>query len=98
MNGSKPIINYFEERSNPHVGLFFDSSKTLKGRQSIQNILMFLRSVTYPWNNPSENLSDDRLRVILKRTFFPYYKDINYTYGVLILKQSKSVDSLIHSY
>ncbi len=67
--------NYFEEKRNPHVGIFFDSSKKLKGRQSIENRLMYLRSFIYPWNNPLDNLSDDYLRTILKFAFFPYYKD-----------------------
>jgi hypothetical protein len=65
--------NYFEEKRNPHIGMFFDSSRTRKGRQSIQNRLMFMRSISYPWNSNLE-LSNDLLRVTMKRTFFPYYK------------------------
>jgi hypothetical protein len=66
--------NYFEEKRNPHIGMFFDSSRTRKGQQSIQNRLMFMRSISYPWNSESE-LSNDLLRVIMKRTFYPYFKN-----------------------
>ncbi len=31
---------YYEERRHPRIGLFFDSSKTRKGRQSLQNRLL----------------------------------------------------------
>ena len=67
-------VTYFEEKRNPNIGMFFDKSKTLKGRQSIQNRLLFMRAVSYPWNNISDPISDDKLRIELKRTFFPYYK------------------------
>ncbi len=31
-----------------------------------------MRSVNFDWNNESNELSDDRLRVELKKAFFPY--------------------------
>jgi hypothetical protein len=40
----------FEEKCKPGVRLFFDSYKLLKGRQSIQNRLLFMRPISYPWN------------------------------------------------
>ena len=42
------MSTYFEEKRKPGVGLFFVSSKLLKGRQSIQNRLLFMRSISYP--------------------------------------------------
>jgi hypothetical protein len=65
---------YFEERQQPDVGLFYDASRTQKGRQSIQNRLLFMRSIVYPWNT-EKKLSNDITRIEMKRTFFPYFKD-----------------------
>ncbi len=47
-------------------------SRTQKGFQSLQNILLFTQSVNFDSNNESNELSDDRLRVKLKKGFFPY--------------------------
>jgi hypothetical protein len=65
--------NYFEESRKPQVGYFFDDSRTLLGRQSIQNRLMLMRCITDPWNNKNQTLSDDAIRIISKKTFFAYY-------------------------
>jgi hypothetical protein len=69
------IDNYFEESRKPNVGYFFDKSRTLLGRQSIQNRLMFMRCMTDPWNNKLKPLSNDQIRVIGKKAFFDYYAD-----------------------
>jgi hypothetical protein len=61
-------MNYFEEPRHPGLGQFFDFSRTQKGFQSLQNRLLFVRSVNFDWNN----LSDDHLRVELKKAFSPY--------------------------
>ncbi len=63
---------YYEEPRKPGIGLFYDGSKRKKGQQSLENRLLFMRSITQPWNLSSE-LSDDGLRVMMKRVFFPYY-------------------------
>jgi hypothetical protein len=63
---------YFEEKRKPGIGLFFDSSRTKKGRQSIQNRLLFMRSMNHPWNDPSNPMTNDQIRIVMKRTFFPY--------------------------
>ncbi len=44
------LTNYFEEPRFPGVGLFFDSSMNKKGQQSIENRLLFMRSIKTPWN------------------------------------------------
>ncbi len=54
--------------------LFYDASWTRKGRQSIQNRLLFMRSIVYRWNT-EKKLSDDIIRTEMKQTFFPYFKD-----------------------
>jgi len=64
----------FEEQRKPGLGLFYDSSRTRKGRQSIENRLLFMRSITFPWNLCSK-LSDDRLRIEMKKVFFPYFSN-----------------------
>jgi hypothetical protein len=68
----KLIINYFEEPRHPGLGQFFDFSRTRKGFQSLQNRLLFMQSVNFDWNNNSNELSDDHLRIELKKAFFPY--------------------------
>lgn len=66
----KLLSTYFEERRKPKVGFFFDSSKSKKGRQSLQNRLLFMRSLNFPWKDLP--LSDDLIRIQMKRTFFSY--------------------------
>jgi hypothetical protein len=61
-------MNNFEEG----LGQFFDFSRTRKGFQSLQNRLLFMRSVNLDWNNESNELSDDRLRDEFKKAFFLY--------------------------
>ncbi len=56
------------------IGLFYYASRNRKGRQPIQNRLLFMRVISYQWNT-DEKLSNDILRIKMKRTFFPYFKD-----------------------
>jgi len=65
--------NYFEENCYPGVGYFFDSSKTKIGRQSLPNRLLFMRTIKQPWNLQSNKLSDDKIRILMKKAFFPQY-------------------------
>ncbi len=65
--------NYFEENRKYQIGFFFDNSKTLASRQSIQNRLKLMRSIVDPWNNKLQPLSNDQIRVIGKKTFFDYF-------------------------
>ncbi len=51
---------YFEERSHPYIGFFYDTSRNRKGRQAIQNGLLFKRAISYHWNT-DEKLSNDIL-------------------------------------
>ena len=51
-----PKSTYFEEKREPGFGLFFDSSRLLKGRQSIQNKLLFMRSLSHPWNTEKHSV------------------------------------------
>ena len=66
----KLMNTYFEERRKPGVGFFYDSSRTKKGRQSLQNRLLFMRSINHSWFG--HNLSDDSIRIQMKRSFFSY--------------------------
>ena len=61
--------NYFEEKRHPGVGHFFDTSRRKVGRQSLQNRLMFMRGITYPWN--ACKMSNDLIRIEMKKAFFP---------------------------
>ena len=61
---------YFEQRRQPGCGQFFDSARIKKGQQSIQNRLLFMRAIDFPWN--SIPLSDDLIRIQMKRTFFSF--------------------------
>jgi hypothetical protein len=67
--------NYFEESRKPGIGHFFDNSHTLYGRQSIQNRLLFMRSIDESWNNKLNPLTNDQIRVFVKKAFFEYYTD-----------------------
>ncbi len=50
--------------------MFFDSSQTKLGRQSIQNRLKHVAQIREPWNELGAKLSNDKLRVLLKGIFF----------------------------
>jgi len=69
--------NYFEESRKPEIGFFFDNSRTLAGKQSIQNRLMFMRCINDRWNNKLKPLSNDQIRVIGKKAFFDYYSTLS---------------------
>jgi len=67
----KIISNYYEELRKPQQGMFFDSSKSRTGCQSLENRLDLIKEIYQPWNN---GLTNDTLRVLLKKTFFQYCK------------------------
>ncbi len=64
--------NYFEENRKPGIGLFFDSSKLKKGQQALENRLLFMRAIAYPWNK--DKLSDDVICIQMKATYFTYLR------------------------
>jgi hypothetical protein len=64
------VKSKFEPRHSG-LGQFFDFSRTRKGFQSLQNMLLFMQSVNFDLNNESNELSDGCLRVELKRPFSP---------------------------
>lgn len=65
------MSTYYSERRNAGKGLFYDSSKTVPGRQSIQNRLKHIAQIKEPWNESGpEKFSKDKLRVMLKSTYF----------------------------
>ncbi len=66
---SRITSTYFEEKRHPHVGLFFDASRTRKGKQAIQNRLLFMCAISYPWNT-EKRLSNDITCIKIKITFF----------------------------
>ncbi len=61
---------FYTERRNKGKGMFFDGSKSKAGKQSLQNKLQHVESLSEPWSESGSNLINDKLRVILKRTFF----------------------------
>lgn len=63
---------FYTERRNRGKGLFFDGSKSKVGKQSIQNRLQHIKSITESWCQLGTNITNDKLRVILKKTFFKY--------------------------
>ena len=84
------IRTYYEERRYKGRGLFFDESKMLAGRQSLQNRLQHISSITSAWNELGKQISNDRIRTLLKGTFFSYT-----TIGVgneVTLEKTKVVD------
>jgi len=62
--------SYFEEPRKAGFGKFFDKSSSKTGKQSINCRLEHIRLVEWPWS--TDNLSNDSIRILLKRTFFSY--------------------------
>jgi len=67
---------FYCERRNAGKGLFFDSSKTKAGRQSLQNRLLHIKQVVEPWSEQGFGLTNDKIRILLKHTFFMCYAQI----------------------
>jgi len=65
--------SYFEEPRKAGYGKFFDKSSTKCGKQSINCRLEHMRLINCPWS--TENLSNDAIRILLKKTFFHYYNE-----------------------
>ncbi len=63
---------FYTERRNAGRGLFFDSSKMVVGRQSLQNRLLHIRQITTPWSEGGQKMTNDAIRQLLKRTFFTH--------------------------
>jgi hypothetical protein len=61
---------YYAERRNIAKGLFYDSSRTKMGRQSLQNRLPHVKHLKVPWNELDSKLSNHSLRIMLKETYF----------------------------
>jgi len=66
---SKIKSTLYEERRRPGCGLFYDSSCSLAGRQSIQNRLNFMNNIDIAWTS---GLSDHDIRITLKKSFFDF--------------------------
>jgi len=60
---------YINDRC-PGRASFTDTSKRKIGRQTLPNRLGFFKDVKFNWCN--EDISDDKLRRELKKTFFKY--------------------------
>jgi hypothetical protein len=63
---------FYTERRKKGKGMFFDGSKSRAGKQSLQNRLQHVKNVTEPWSEAGSKLTNDKLRVILKKTFFKH--------------------------
>jgi len=67
--------SYFKERRKAGHGKFYDKSSSKTGKQAINCRLDYMRLINCPWS--AENLSNDSIRILLKRTFFNYFSDLN---------------------
>jgi len=67
------MSSYFEEPRKAGVGNFFDKSASKVGKQSINCRLDHIRLIKSPWS--TENLSNDSIRILLKRTYFDYFTE-----------------------
>ena len=72
----KLMTTYYEERRYKGRGRFFDSSRLLVGRQSIQNRLPHIAQINDSWNELGKKKSNDEIRILLKKTFFKYLAEI----------------------
>jgi hypothetical protein len=66
------MSNYYSERRNARRGLFYDSSPLRVGRQSIENRLLHFTQIKEPWNKKGSKMTNNRIRVMLKKTFFSH--------------------------
>jgi len=57
----KIVFNYYEEPWKPQQGMFFDSSKSRIGCQSLENQLDLIKEINQPLNN---GLNDDAIRIL----------------------------------
>jgi len=64
-------------RRKPLIGRFFDNSKGKVGKQKICNKLRFMDSLNTDWIG--KDISNDALRRMLKKTFFPYFNETGNT-------------------
>jgi hypothetical protein len=71
--GTKLSLQYYEEPRKPGVGRFFDSSKRKIGAQSLQNHIGWMKDIGDAWHG--RKLTDDVIRVLLKKSLFDYYYD-----------------------
>ncbi len=71
----KLVATYFDQRRKPGLGFFFDRSRIKKGRQSLENRLLLMRSITFEWTCNIKTLTNDRIRIEMKKAFFSYLND-----------------------
>ncbi len=64
----------FEERRKPGLAKFYNNSKGKVGRQKIGNNLDFMMAIKQPWTQA--NLNNDKIRMLLKETYFTYLNNI----------------------
>ncbi len=77
LRNKKPLILYdqlqetlYTERRYPGRGRFYDNSKGKVGKQKLGNNLLFLAAIQEDWYGL--DLTDDRIRTLLKYTYFNY--------------------------
>jgi len=56
----------------PQLGKWYDESRSKWGKQSVQNRLIFMNGIEEPWLR--RDLSDDGIRMLMKKEFFDYKK------------------------
>ena len=65
------------ERRKSGIGKFFNNSKGKIGLQKVGNNLFFMAAIQDDWYK--QDLSNDQIRTLLKRTFFGYLTTVNPT-------------------
>jgi hypothetical protein len=70
---------YYSERRNVARGLFYDSSKSKVGGQSLQNRLKHVAQLKEPWNEINAKWTNDLIRVKLKGAFFACHAQLTVT-------------------
>ena len=62
----------YHERQSPNIGKFYNNVKGKIGRQKLGNNLEFMSAIRDDWLDTGTAIGPDRLRRILKKTFFAY--------------------------
>ncbi len=72
-------VKHTTQRRNVARGLFYDSSKSKVGGQSLQNRLKHVAQLKEPWNEINAKWTNDLIRVKLKGAFFACHAQLTVT-------------------
>jgi hypothetical protein len=73
---------YHSDIRNVAHGLFYDSSKSKVGEQSLQNRLKHVAKIKKPWNKINAKWTNDAIQVKLNGAFFACHAQLTVTWNI----------------